>query len=206
MTINKLLIANRGEIAVRIARAAAELGIATVAVYPADDGQSLHTRLADEACQIPGSGAAAYLDGEQLLAVAGKTGCDAVHPGYGFLSESAAFATLCEQQDIAFVGPTAAALDLLGDKTRARQLAQRQDVPLVPGISHAVDLQQAQAFMTELGDDAAVVLKAVAGGGGRGMRIVQRVEQLPAAFKRCQAEAQAAFGNDALYLERFVPR
>lgn len=206
MTINKLLIANRGEIAVRIARAAAELGIATVAVYPADDAQSLHIRLADEAHPIPGVGAAAYLDGEQLLAVAREAGCDAVHPGYGFLSESAAFAELCEQQGLTFVGPTAEVLGLLGDKAQARQLAQRQDVPVVPGISSAVSLEEAQAFMAELGAGVAMVVKAVAGGGGRGMRIVHHLDELPEAFKRCQAEAQAAFGNGALYVERFIPR
>lgn len=206
MSISKLLIANRGEIAVRIARAAAELGIATVAVYPADDASSLHTRLADEAHQIPGLGAAAYLDGEQLLAVARQTGCDAVHPGYGFLSESAAFAELCEQQGLIFVGPTAEVLGLLGDKARARQLAQQQDVSVVPGISHAVELREAQAFMAELGEGVAMVVKAVAGGGGRGMRIVHRADELPDAFKRCQAEAQAAFGHGGLYVERFLPR
>lgn len=206
MTINKLLIANRGEIAVRIARAAAELGIATVAVHPADDAQSLHTQLADEACLIPGVGAAAYLAGEQLLQVAQAAGCDAVHPGYGFLSESEAFAQLCEQRGLTFVGPTAAVLGLLGDKARARQLAQQHDVPVVPGSSGAVGLDEARAFMAELGDGVAMVVKAVAGGGGRGMRIVQRADELEEAFKRCQAEAQAAFGNGALYVERFIPR
>ncbi len=206
MTINKLLIANRGEIAVRIARAAAELGIATVAVYPADDAQSLHTRLADEAHQIAGTGAPAYLDGERLLAVARATGCDAVHPGYGFLSENASFAEACEREGLTFVGPTAEVLALLGDKAQARQLAQRQDVPVVPGISSAVNVEEAQAFMAELDAGVAMVVKAVAGGGGRGMRIVQHPDQLPEAFKRCQAEAQAAFGNGALYVERFIPR
>ena len=206
MTINKLLIANRGEIAVRIARAAAELGIATVAVYPADDAQSLHTRVCDQARQIPGGGAAAYLDGEQLLAVARETGCDAVHPGYGFLSESQAFAAACEQAGLVFVGPTPEVLGLLGDKARARQLAQQQDVPVLPGISRPVGLEEAEAFLAELGEGAAMVIKAVAGGGGRGMRIVRRREELADAFKRCQAEAQAAFGNGALYVERCVTR
>ncbi|HEX5513817.1 MAG TPA: biotin carboxylase N-terminal domain-containing protein [Gammaproteobacteria bacterium] len=206
MTINKLLIANRGEIAVRIARAAAELGIATVAVHPADDAQSLHIQLADEACPIPGVGAAAYLAGEQLLKVALATGCDAVHPGYGFLSESEAFAQLCEQRGLTFVGPSAAVLGLLGDKARARQLAQQHDVPVVLGTSGAVGLDEARAFMAELGDGVAVVVKAVAGGGGRGMRIVHQASELEEAFKRCQAEAEAAFGNGALYVERFIPR
>lgn len=206
MTINKLLIANRGEIAVRIARAAAELGIATVAVYPADDAKSLHTQLADEAHQLPGVGAAAYLDGEQLLAIAKQTGCDAVHPGYGFLSESEAFAALCERQGLTFVGPTAKVLGLLGDKAQARQLAQKHDVPVLAGTPGAATLEEAQAFMAELGEGVTVLVKAVAGGGGRGMRIVHAANELPEAFKRCQAEAQAAFGNGALYVERFIPR
>ena len=132
MPIRKLLVANRGEVAIRIARAAAELGICSVAVFPEDDAHSLHTRTADAAVRLRGQGVAAYLDGEQLVRVACDNGCDAVHPGYGFLSESPAFAEQCVAAGLVFVGPQAATLALLGDKARARALAMAQDVPVVP--------------------------------------------------------------------------
>ena len=206
MSINKLLIANRGEIAVRIARAAADLGIPTVAVYPADDAEALHTKVADQAVQLKGTGVPAYLDMQQLLEVARATGCDAVHPGYGFLSENKAFAELCEANGITFVGPTPEVLGLLGDKARARVLAQECSVPLIAGISEATTLEQAKAFFDSLGPNAAVVVKAIAGGGGRGMRIVRKREDLDEAFARCREEAQAAFGNGELYVEQLVQR
>ncbi|MBF5057208.1 pyruvate propionyl-CoA carboxylase [Alcanivorax sp. 521-1] len=202
----KLLIANRGEIAVRIARAAADLDIATVAVHPADDERALHTRVADQAVALEGRGAAAYLDAEQLVRVAVETGCDAVHPGYGFLSESRDFAERCQQAGLTFVGPTPEVLALLGDKARARVLAEECQVPVVPGTGADTTLEQAQAFRDGLGDDATVIVKAIAGGGGRGMRIVRPGDDLAEAFKRCQAEAEAAFGNGALYVERFIDR
>ncbi|KAF0805246.1 biotin carboxylase [Alcanivorax xiamenensis] len=206
MTISRLLIANRGEVAVRIARAAADLNIATVAVYPEDDATSLHTRLADQAVALEGRGVAAYLDGEQLLKVAREQGCDAVHPGYGFLSESPTFAALCEQAGITFVGPSSETLSLLGDKARARELAQECDVPVVPGTNGATSLEQARAFRAELGEQGTVIVKAIAGGGGRGMRIVGPDDDLDEAYRRCQAEAASSFGNDAVYVERFVAR
>jgi len=206
MRITKLLIANRGEIAVRIARAAADLGIRTVAVHPADDAEALHTKIADEAHLLRGTGVAAYLDMQQLLQVAQAAGCDAVHPGYGFLSENQAFAELCEANGITFVGPTSTVLGLLGDKGRARQLAQECAVPLIAGTSGPTTLEQAKAFYDGLGPNAAVVVKAIAGGGGRGMRIVRRREDLDEAFARCRDEAQAAFGNGDLYVEQLVNR
>jgi acetyl/propionyl-CoA carboxylase alpha subunit len=206
MNISKLLIANRGEVAVRIARAAAELDIATVAVYPADDQRALHTRLADQAVALSGVGVAAYLDGEQLIRVARENGCDAVHPGYGFLSESQAFAEQCEAAGLVFVGPSSEVLGLLGDKARARELAVSCEVPVVPGTHGVTSLEQAIAFRDSLESDATVIVKAIAGGGGRGMRIVRPGDDLAEAFKRCQAEAAAAFGNDTLYVERFLPR
>lgn len=206
MTISKLLIANRGEVAVRIARAAAELNIATVAVYPSDDAASLHVKLADEAIALEGMGAAAYLDAAQLVDAAVASGCDAIHPGYGFLSENADFARLCERHGIVFVGPPPEVLELLGDKARARQLAQQHDVPVVPGTAGATTLDEARAFLAQLGPGAAVMVKAIAGGGGRGMRLVRSEAELEAAFKQCQAEARAAFGSDAVYLEQFIPR
>ncbi|WP_029009058.1 acetyl-CoA carboxylase family protein [Azospirillum halopraeferens] len=202
---NGLLIANRGEIAVRIARSAAELGIRTVAVHPDDDARALHTRVADAAHRLDGRGADAYLDAAGIVAAARVTGCGAIHPGYGFLSENAGFARRCEEHGIIFVGPTPETLDLLGDKTRARALAVELGIPVIPGTGPAT-LADAHAFLADLGPGAAVMVKAVAGGGGRGMRVVRAADALDEAFARCAAEARAAFGDGTLYLERFIPR
>ncbi|MCH8506938.1 MAG: acetyl-CoA carboxylase biotin carboxylase subunit [Ectothiorhodospiraceae bacterium] len=204
MTINKLLIANRGEIAVRIARAAAELGIPTVAVYPVDDADALHTRVANEARELPGAGVQAYLDSEAILRLAAESGCDAIHPGYGFLSENTAFAKLCQDHGVTFVGPTAEILGLLGDKAQARELAQQCGVPVVEGTRGRTTLREAHAFRESLGTDAAVVVKAIAGGGGRGMRIVRAGDSLDDAYRQCAAEAKAAFGDAGLYVERLL--
>jgi len=201
MTIACLLIANRGEIAIRIARAAAELGIRTVGVCSEDDGSSLHTRRVDLLHRLLGTGAAAYLDIPGMIAAARETGCDAVHPGYGFLSENPAFARACAGAGLTFVGPDAATLDRLGDKTEARALAQRLGVPVAAGTTVRTTLAQAETFLAEHGS---AMIKAVAGGGGRGMRVVASAAALPAAFARCQAEALAAFGSDALYLEALI--
>ena len=206
MTLNKLLIANRGEIAIRIARAAHELGIATVAVYSEDDAASLHAQSADEAFALGGSGAAAYLDIDGLLAAAKETGCDSAHPGYGFLAESAEFAGRCGEAGLTFVGPSVEALALLGDKARAKALAQEHDVPVVPGSEGAVSADEAREFFEALPDGAPMLIKAVAGGGGRGMRIVNSADEIEQAHKRCQSEAKRAFGSDAVYVERLVPR
>jgi acetyl/propionyl-CoA carboxylase alpha subunit/acetyl-CoA carboxylase carboxyltransferase component len=205
MTIKKLLIANRGEIAIRIARAAAGLGMATVAVYPDDDADALHVRQADHAHRLPGHGARAYLDIESMLEAARQHGCDAVHPGYGFLSENAVFASRCIEAGLVFVGPTPQVLQLFGDKGEARALARRLGVPVIAGTDRATTLEQAQAFMASLGDGAAVMLKAVSGGGGRGMRPVLQVQALAAAYERCRSEASAAFGDGALYIEQLMP-
>src|SRR5262249_35549661 len=148
----KLLIANRGEIAIRIARAAADLGIETVAVHSEDDVRSQHVVKADHAAALRGVGARAYLDGEQLVAVAASHGCDAVHPGYGFLSENATFAERCAHAGLSFVGPEPKQLALFGDKTRARGLAQKERVPVIHGISEAVSLEQAREFFAALPD------------------------------------------------------
>jgi acetyl/propionyl-CoA carboxylase alpha subunit/acetyl-CoA carboxylase carboxyltransferase component len=203
--MNKLLIANRGEIAIRIARSAAELGLATVAVYAEDEARSLHTRQADEAVALKGVGAAAYLDIDGIVAAAKASGCDAVHPGYGFLSENPAFARACADAGLTFVGPSPETLALFGDKTAALGLAARLDIPTLPGTRGATTLEDAHAFLAALGDGGAIMLKALAGGGGRGMRPVTRAEDLPEAFERCRSEAQAAFGDGALYTERFFP-
>ncbi|MFI4975666.1 MAG: carboxyl transferase domain-containing protein [Caulobacterales bacterium] len=203
--MKKLLIANRGEIAIRIARTAAEMGVATLAVFAEDDAACLHTRLADEAAPLTGSGPAAYLDGEQIIATALRHGCDAVHPGYGFLSENAAFARACGEAGLTFVGPSPEALELFGDKAQALDLAEREGAPILVGTRSATSLDEARGFLEGLGHGGAVMLKALAGGGGRGMRPVTRVEDLTAAFERCRSEAAAAFGNGELYVETLLP-
>src|SRR5213594_977675 len=206
MGLARLLIANRAEIAIRIARAAADLGIQTVGVFAEDDTTSLHRRHVDDARGLRGSGPRAYLDVEQLLVVARDTGCDAVHPGYGFLSEQATFARRCTDTGLAFVGPRPETLALLGDKAAARALAERCGVPVPRGTRAAVSLDEARAFLAALAPGTAVMVKAVAGGGGRGLRIVRRHEELEEAWARCRSEAQAAFGNDALYVEELLAR
>lgn len=198
--IQTLLIANRGEIAIRIARAAAELGIRSVAVFAEDDANSLHLRKADLAVPLAGRGAAAYLDGAQLVEIARARGCDAVHPGYGFLSENARFARQCEAAGIRFIGPSAEALELFGDKARARELAARCGLPLADGSNSASSLDQARALL----EGGPIMLKALAGGGGRGMRAVRETAELEQAFERCQSEARAAFGSGELYVERLI--
>ena len=202
----KLLIANRGEIAIRIARTAAELNISTVAIYSQDDAAALHVPACDEAAALQGSGPAAYLDGPQILRLALETGCEAIHPGYGFLSENAAFSRLCNNAGVAFVGPAPETLSLLGDKAQARALAQRIGAPVLPGSSSAATTEDAERFLAGLGAGGAVMLKAIAGGGGRGMREVHVLAELPAAYERCRSEALQAFGNGDLYVEQLLPR
>src|SRR5437762_284130 len=163
MKLARLLVANRGEIAIRIARAAADLGIATVGVFSEDDAGCLHVRHVDAARPLSGRGPRAYLDVEQLIAVARTTGCDAVHPGYGFLSEQAAFARRCAEAGLVFVGPRPETLALLGDKPAARGLAERCGVPVLRATAGATDLEGARAFLASLGAGAAAVVKAVAG-------------------------------------------
>ena len=204
----KLLIANRGEVALRIVRAAQDLGISSVAVYSRDDAAALHTRLADEALALPATGPAAYLDMAALIAIARAQGCDAVHPGYGFLSERADFAQACAAAGLVFIGPTPAQLSVFGDKARARALAAELGLPLLPGTG-AASLAELQAFFAaQRAQDphCGLMLKAVAGGGGRGMRVVMDPAELPQAFERCSAEAQAAFGVGAVYAERLMAR
>jgi acetyl/propionyl-CoA carboxylase alpha subunit len=200
----KLLIANRGEIAIRIARAAAELGIPTVAVHSLDDASSLHVRRADEAVALEKTGAAAYLDIGGIVAAAKRTGCDAIHPGYGFLAENPMFARRAVEHGIVFVGPSPEALDLFGDKVAARRLAMESGVPVIDGTSGATSLDEANNFFARLPAGDAVMIKAVAGGGGRGMRAVRRAEELAEAYARCRSEAKAAFGEDAVYVERLI--
>jgi len=206
MPLKKLLIANRGEIAVRIARGAAELGIESVAVYSSDDANSLHTRTADEARDLGLEGPAAYLDIDRVLDAARASGCDAIHPGYGFLSENAEFAARCEAAGFRFVGPRPDILALFGDKVRARALAHSAGVPVLRGSEGPVTLEEARAFFQALPPGRAMMLKAVAGGGGRGTRAVESLDQLEQAYNRCRSEALAAFGNGDVYAEQLVRR
>ena len=206
MALTKLLVANRGEIAIRIMRAAADLGISTVAVYPQDDSESLHAYKADETVVLPGVGARAYLDIESAVAAAKQTGCDAVHPGYGFLAENSEFARALDQAGIAFVGPTADTLSLFGDKVRARDLAAENDIPVLPGSKNAVNVDGARAFFEALPPGDAMILKAVGGGGGRGTRAAWTLDGFDEIFEQCGGEALASFGNGDLYVEQFIPR
>ena len=205
MPFDALLIANRGEIAIRIARAATDLGVRAVAVYSEDDAESLHRRVADEAQALAATGAAAYLDEEAIVRAAKAAGCDAVHPGYGFLAERASLARRCADAGIVFVGPKAAHLELFGDKGRARAAAIAADVPVLEGCNSAVSLDEAERFFARL-DGGAMIIKAVAGGGGRGTRIVSNEGEIDSAYERCRSEAQAAFGVADVYVEQFLPR
>ena len=204
MSFHKLLIANRGEIAIRIARAAGDAGLATVAIYSTDDASSLHVRAADTAQEIPGRGARAYLDIDAVISAAKATGCDALHPGYGFLSENSTLARRCVEESIVFVGPSPEALDLFGDKAQAKALAKQCGVPIIDGTSGPTSLEQAKAFFEAQGAGGAIMIKAIAGGGGRGMRIVDDAARLEEAYARCQSEARAAFGSDGVYVERLI--
>jgi len=199
----RVLIANRGEIAVRIARAASELGCETVAVHSAADAESLHTHVVDRAVELAGAPVAAYLDIDAVVAAAVAHACDAIHPGYGFLSESAAFARACAAAGITFVGPSPEALELFGDKAAARVLAESNDVPIVPGSEGALRDAAAAAEVAEV-VGYPVMLKALAGGGGRGMRRVDSADQLGEAFDAAGREAEAAFGDGSLLLEKLI--
>ncbi len=199
--IRKLLIANRGEIAVRIARTAAELGIASVAIYSEDDAGAPHARAADESTALKGSGPAAYLDAAQIVDAAKRAGCDAVHPGYGFLSENAVFGELCETSGLTFVGPSPAHLRLFGDKVRARGLAEECGVPILAGAK-----VEGRDDVLPLLKRGPVMLKAIAGGGGRGVRKIADSEEVDPVLEQCRSEAMRAFGNGELYAEQFLPR
>jgi acetyl/propionyl-CoA carboxylase alpha subunit len=200
----RLLIANRGEIALRLVRAAQELELATVAVYSTDDAQCPHRFAADEAVALEQAGAAAYLDIDAIVAAAKRTGCTLVHPGYGFLSENAAFAAACVRHELTFVGAAPEVLELFGDKARARAFAREQGAPLAPGSSGPTSMADMQAFVKALPHGATAMIKAIAGGGGRGMRQVATIAQLEPAFARCSSEASKAFGNATLYIEQYV--
>ena len=200
----KILIANRGEIAVRIIRAARELGIDTVAVYSTADKEALHTLLADEAvCIGPAKSTDSYLNMNAILSAAVLTGAEAIHPGFGFLSENSKFATMCEEVGIKFIGPSGAVMDLMGDKINARAQMIKAKVPVIPGSDGEVHTsEEALEVAEKIGYP--VMLKASAGGGGKGIRKVEKAEDLVAAFESASSEAKAAFGNGAMYMERVI--
>jgi acetyl-CoA carboxylase, biotin carboxylase subunit len=202
----KILIANRGEIAVRILRACRELGIASVAIYSDADRASLHVRMADEAYRVgPAASRESYLVIDNVIAAAKRSGCDAIHPGYGFLAENAAFARACADAGITFIGPSPEAMEKLGSKTAARHLARQAGVPTVPGTLEAVENPEiAERIARETGYP--IALKAIAGGGGKGMRRVESESDLAAAWRDASSEALNAFGDARLYIEKFLPR
>lgn len=199
----KILIANRGEIALRIIRACKELGIRTVAVYSEADRDSLHVRFADDAvCVGPGPSSQSYLKITNLISAAEITDAEAIHPGYGFLAENARFAEICEASDIKFIGPSPTVITQMGDKVFAKKTMKKAGVPTIPGSDGIVkSVQEAREFAQEFG--LPLIIKAVAGGGGRGMRVVKAMEQLEKNFNAAQSEAGAAFGNPDLYVEKY---
>ncbi len=202
----KVLVANRGEIAVRVMRTCRELGISTVAVFSEADRSALHVRTADQAyCVGPPPSRESYLDIDRIIDAAKRSGADAIHPGYGFLSENAAFVRACERAGIVFIGPPASAMDELGEKTRARQNMMKADVPVVPGSAAPfATVDEARAYATRIGFP--VMLKAAGGGGGKGMRKVDRLEDFDSAWRAAGSEARSSFGNDAVYLEKYLDR
>ncbi len=198
---SRVLVANRGEIAVRVIRSLHELGIEAVAIYSTADRDSLHVRMADHAvCVGPPAAAESYLRIPSVVAAAETTGCDAVHPGYGFLSENPAFAAACADNDLVFVGPPADVMASMGDKIAAKQAMRAADVPTVPGTDGATSIVAARSAAEEIGFP--VLLKASAGGGGKGMRLVRSADDLEDAFGTAAAEAEAAFGDSTLYVEK----
>jgi acetyl-CoA carboxylase biotin carboxylase subunit len=203
---DKILIANRGEIALRILRACKELGIATVAVHSTADGDAMHVRLADESvCIGPPPARESYLNIPALLAACEITGADAVHPGYGFLAENARFAEILQEHNVHFIGPKPTHIRLMGDKIEAKRTAHRLGISLVPGSDGPVSSDQ-EAVSVARSIGFPVLVKAAAGGGGRGMKVAQQADELATALATARAEAKAAFGEDALYLEKYLPR
>ncbi|PLW80955.1 hypothetical protein CWI75_18110 [Kineobactrum sediminis] len=205
MSIQKLLVANRGEIAIRVMRAAHDAGIISVAVSAEDEDRALHVRHADEHRALAGKGARAYLDADAMVRAALDAGADAVHPGYGFLSENASFARKCQEAGLTFVGPRPEILEYFGDKVTARRIAANAGVAVLSGTEGNADVNSARAFLASLPAGSQMIIKAVAGGGGRGVRVVDAGMDLEDAMARAAAEARAAFGDGALYIERYLP-
>lgn len=204
--LEKILIANRGEIALRVIRACREMGIASVAVHSTADADAMHVRMADESiCIGPPSGAQSYLSIPAIISACEITGAQAIHPGYGFLSENAGFVQVVEDHGLTFIGPTAEHIRMMGDKITAKETMKDLGVPCVPGSDGGVpDLETAQTVAEEIGYP--VIIKATAGGGGRGMKLARTAEDLPTAFSTARAEGKAAFGNDEVYIEKYLGR
>src|SRR3954466_13337838 len=202
----KVLIANRGEIALRVIRACRELGVQTVAVYSEADRESLHVRFADDdVCIGPAPARESYLNIPRIIAAAEIPGADAIHPGYGFLAENAEFAEICVASKIAFIGPTADQIRVMGDKAAARKAMTAVGVPIVPGTPGPVeDVDEALGFAQEIGFP--VIIKAAAGGGGKGMRVAQDAEDFARSFQLARSEALSAFGNGDVYVEKYLTR
>ena len=200
----KILIANRGEIALRVIRAAREMGVATVAVHSTADADAMHVRMADESiCIGPASSIDSYLSVPAIISACEITGAEAIHPGYGFMSENASFVQALEDHGIAFIGPTAEHIRIMGDKITAKDTMKALGVPCVPGSDGGVpDFETAQALCNEMGFP--VIIKATAGGGGRGMKLAKTAEELETAFRTARAEGKAAFGNDEVYIEKYL--
>lgn len=207
MIFSSILVANRAEIAIRIVRACSDLGLRATTVYSEDDAESLHCRMGDASHALRGSGPSAYLDGDALIKAALLHGCDAIHPGYGFLSERADFSEQCAAAGLVFIGPSSEHLALFGDKTRARNAAIKAKVPVTRGVDYAVSLEEAKTFFESLkADGQAMIIKAKSGGGGRGTRVVSELSELEKAYSRCRSESKLAFGIDEVYVESFVKR
>ncbi|MEE8372093.1 MAG: biotin carboxylase N-terminal domain-containing protein, partial [Sphingomonadales bacterium] len=203
---DKILIANRGEIALRIHRACKEMGIQTVAVHSTADAAAMHVRLADESiCIGPPSSAESYLNIPAIIAAAEISGADAIHPGYGFLSENAQFAEIVEEHEITFIGPKAEHIRLMGDKIAAKKTVAKLGIPVVPGSEGALENPEA-AKKAAAGIGYPVIVKASSGGGGRGMKVVRAEDQMEAAFRAARTEAKASFGDDTVYLEKYLEK
>ncbi len=203
MSFKKILIANRGEIAVRVTRACHEMGIEVVAVYSDVDRDALHVRYADEAYHVgPPPAAESYLIGERILEVAKKSGAEAIHPGYGFLAENGDFADLCDREGVTFIGPAGEVMRQMGDKVTARQTMEKAGVPIVPGTTERMTDDEVEAWIKDVGPP--VMVKASAGGGGKGMRLVREEKEIRQAVARARSEALASFADDSLYVEKFI--
>ena len=204
--ITKILVANRGEIAIRVMKTAKKMGIKTVAVFSEADRNALHVKFADEAvCIGPAPSAQSYLKGDTILEVAKSLGVDAIHPGYGFLSENASFSAFCEENGIIFIGPKPKAIEMMGSKLAAKEAVMHYDIPMVPGVDHAiVDVEEAKKTAKEVGFP--ILIKASAGGGGKGMRVVEREEDFEAQMERAISEATSAFGDGSVFIEKYVSK
>ena len=203
-TIKKILVANRGEIAIRVMRTAKELGIKTVAIYSEADTTTAHVKYADEAMLVgPAPSAQSYLNMDRIIEVCKELNVDAVHPGYGFLSENSTFAKMVTDNGITFIGPSPEAIEVMGDKLAAKNAVSAYNVPMVPGVNHAVSqIDEATKIANEIGYP--VLIKASAGGGGKGMRVVEKQEDLDEQMERAISEAKSAFGNPSVFVEKFI--